>query len=716
MEFFNTFSKWFSRKSSTETNISNDAHWIVLGQGADTINEASLLNANREWVFIATDKVAKAVSSVRFKVMRYSRSKDDQEVFDGPLAEFLEKPGVNLTGKDFIYLNTVYKELTGNAFWLPQGRKVAPIIPTSVKPVVQNGVLTHYRVGNSVLGIDKVLHDRYIDPARPYWGVGKLSKVAKWVDTSVFANDFLRMFFINGATFGGFLETEEETEERIKLIKAGLQNDHTGVRNAHKLGVLPKGVKYSKTTANMSEMQMGETDDRYRDKILSAFGVPKTLVGLSNDVNRATAEAAEYVFARYTVKPIVEDFVEFLNVYVAPMLDKTGSYYFAYDEFVPVNQEIALKEREIALNKQPYKTVNEVRAEAGLPPVTGGDVVYGNALQVPLGSPAPVNTPVDPLKDNNTDPDVPKPAKAQKRNLPTHVRKAAKKDELKDNLASALEKFLGQIKDTDNTRVLEDEAAHKEFAGRVEAYRDQIEKAVRDFNNRQERQVLLDLNSITKAVNKNDLFDQEQEVVAMVDIVTPILSGLLTEQAIAEFEALGLVGPFNSGSELVRRTLEIAAKRLAESYNSTTADLLKKQLDEGIAAGEGLADLTKRVQTVYQYSSVVRAKAVAQTESFYIANKANELAYEQSGVVKTKRWYTAEDEMICPFCRPLHGKIIDVNETYFKKGDVYTVIDIDKNGNPKEISTKLDYRAIDVPPLHTNCRCFIRPEQIEISS
>ena len=48
-----------------------------------------------------------------------------------------------------------------------------------------------------------VLHDRYVDPARPYWGVGKLARIARWVDTSSYANEFLRRFFVNGATSAG---------------------------------------------------------------------------------------------------------------------------------------------------------------------------------------------------------------------------------------------------------------------------------------------------------------------------------------------------------------------------------------------------------------------------------------------------------------------------------------------------------------------------------
>jgi hypothetical protein len=97
---------------------------------------------------------------------------------------------------------------------------------------------------------------------------------------------------------------------------------------------------------------------------------------------------------------------------------------------------------------------------------------------------------------------------------------------------------------------------------------------------------------------------------------------------------------------------------------------------------------------------------VAETESFYIANKASREAYIQSGVVKTMRWWTAEDERVCEFCGPMHGRVIGVKEVFFKKGEVVAGRD---GGN-----LNLNYRTMDVPPLHTSCRCFVRPEEISV--
>jgi HK97 family phage portal protein len=692
-------------------------NWTVLSGGPDNgVNERNLLTANTEWVYVAVDKVASSVASVKFKVKQYKRNGDDQEVFEGALVDFLETPGAGYTGKDFIYLNTVYKELTGNSFWeILKTRSgfidIAPIIPTVVAPNISGGKLIGYKVNDGArertIKAEQMLHDRYIDPAKPWWGAGRLQKIARWVDTGNFANEFLRRFFLNGATFGGFIETEEESEERMKLIKMGLQNDHAGVQNAHKMGVLPKGAKYTKVTANMGEIEMGATDDRYRDKILSTFGVPKTLVGLTTEVNRASAEAAEYVYARYTIKPIVDDLIEFLNVKVAPLLDPSGKTYFDYEDFIPENEEIEIKERESALNKQPYKTVNEVRADVGLPPVQGGDVIYGTAGQVPLGEPQPA--PQAPADQKPTD-TTPTPAKSLPRGVLGRVRKAAQQERSDARLDAFLERMVTVTNAIGTTTDAKDAADHKEFVGRVDSHRDKLERAVREFNGRQQRDILGRLHIITKDfpagntkdVSRGDLMNMDTEVAAMVDVVSPILGSLLTEQAIAEYEAQGFPGFYASGDVFTKQVALLAAKRLAKSYNTTTAKLLVGKINEGMQAGESLQQIVKRVQEVYDYSDAIRAKAVAHTESFYIANKGNQEAYRQSGVVKTIRWYTAEDEMVCPHCAPMQGRQAPVDGSYYKKGET------------TESGLVLDYRSMDVPPLHTNCRCFIRPGQITV--
>ena len=688
MDIFSRIKTAFSKKEKAFDGGMHTSFNTILS--TSDVNGQNLLANNKEWVFIAVDKVAKAVSSIRYKVMKYEKNGDDMEIFDGEIVRFLEKPGNKFTGKDFAYLTTVYKELTGNAFWDIRDKKnIIPMIATRVSAKVDknNGALTgyDYKQGarNSSYTIEEVAHDRYSDPANPYWGVGKLSKIARWVDTSVYANEFLRLFFVNGAQFGGFLETDEESMERIKLIKAGLVNEHTGVQNAHKLAVLPKNTKFTAASATMQDTQFAEMDDKTRDKILSGFGVPKTLVGLTTDVNRASAEASEYIFAKYTVKPIVDGYVEFLNEYIVTLFDTSGQFYIAYDNFIPQNEEISIRENQAALANGAYKTINEVRAEHGLPRISGGDTIYGAPFGVPIGAPEK-SIAVKPQR--------------------TRGFKETKKSIAEKMADKAVEVLNTKKKDN---REESDAIRHKEFVSRVTQYQKMMAEKIKDFNGRQQRDVIAKLNTIAKTVTKGEIFDYEVEVELMVDLVSPLLSGLLTEQAIKEWDDQGFAGAFNPSEENIAKIIAQSAERMSESYNDTTLSLIKSALNEGIKNGESISQLTSRISDIYIFSDQARALQVAHTETFYVANEASSLAYRQSGVVKTVRWYTSQDHRVCEFCGPLNGEIIDVQSDFFSKGDVVRGAD----GGVMQ----LDYRTINVPPLHPNCNCFVRPEDIQVS-
>jgi hypothetical protein len=69
----------------------------------------------------------------------------------------------------------------------------------------------------------------------------------------------------------------------------------------------------------------------------------------------------------------------------------------------------------------------------------------------------------------------------------------------------------------------------------------------------------------------------------------------------------------------------------------------------------------------------------------------NLAAWKASGVVKTLRWYSAEDTDVCAACKAQHAIVVDVSDA--------------------EIS-------VNLPPLlacsSTRCRCYFRPCEVSI--
>jgi SPP1 gp7 family putative phage head morphogenesis protein len=81
---------------------------------------------------------------------------------------------------------------------------------------------------------------------------------------------------------------------------------------------------------------------------------------------------------------------------------------------------------------------------------------------------------------------------------------------------------------------------------------------------------------------------------------------------------------------------------------------------------------------------------IAITEVTRAYNEGNMAAYRESGVVTGKEFQTARDEHVCGICRPLDGKITELEGTF-------------------EAPPEFNIENFQQPPVHVNCRCVLAP-------
>ncbi|MFM7148983.1 MAG: phage portal protein, partial [Gemmataceae bacterium] len=107
-----------------------------------------------------------------------------------------------------------------------------------------------------------------------------------------------------------------------------------------------------------------------KEDIANAFGVP--LAFLTSQTNLANLQAAQQQHAAQTIRPRLHRRDEKLNEQLVPLFDPTGRLFLASEDPVPGNREMLLREREMFL-RQGVLTINEVRSEVGLAPVSWGN-------------------------------------------------------------------------------------------------------------------------------------------------------------------------------------------------------------------------------------------------------------------------------------------------------------------------------------------------------
>lgn len=671
--------------------------WVPYYGGAGSrVTNANLMENNKNWVYVCTDKIADSVSAVPLKLMQMSKNPNDQdkEIFVHKALDLINRPNDFLSGRDFRYATVAHQELTGNAYWLkdkPNDPTVLiPLNPqyVSVKLDKETGAITQYVYRNGAKTVpyapELIFHLKYPNPQQPNIGKGTLEPIAEWVDVDNYATEFNRRFFMNGATFGGSIETNAATKEAMQLLRVSLNEMYSGVQNAHKPLLLPKGLTMKESTMTQRDMQFNELDNRFRDKILAAFGVPKSVIGIVEDVNRANAESSNYVFMSFTVKPKLDRLITFLNEFYLPSFKGTDNLYFAYTDPTPENVSIEIQENQAGLGNSPWLTVNEVRAKKGLPPVEGGDVVQQLLTMTPLGSPAGVDAPIDNAGKA-----------AEKR--PVRINR---KEIAVDNVFEAIAKTFKQKEQKD----MED-AAHKEFIVRVGTYEAKFAKLIRDHDQQQKKRVLENVRKHVKVLTQAQILDVDEEAAIIIDLATPLLGDLSKDEGTRALLRLNLTTTFEMSKRL-QQIIDRSVARMANSYTKTTLEKLSTQINAGIAAGESIDGISDRISKVYDETEQYRADRVARTEVFSAANDASREAYQQSGVVETVKWHTAEDELTCPFCLAMGQRDpIPVKDSFEPKG-----AEVVADGE----TYSLDYERLNNPPLHPNCRCFLLPETISV--
>lgn len=668
---------------------------------ANNLSRANLLANNKNWVYACVDKIAFTISGINFRLRKYNKDGDDVIVDDHEVLKLFNKPNDVTLGNELIYTTIAHEELTGNGFWLldqyPKPSSMQWILPQQVTPAFNDSktAVIGYNImtakGNMYAEKDRIIHFKYPNANSPILGAGTLEHVAEWVDVDNAATEFNRLFFKQGGSVSGVVTTDATTKEALELARIGWEMRHEGMANAHKTAFLGKDMNYTQTGTSPRDMEFSELDNRYRDKILSAFGVPKSVLGITEiGTSRADAEAKNYVFLAFTIKPKVDLFVKYLNEYFLPKFAGTEQYYFDYENFIPENDDLILRKNQVGLAGQSYMTINEVRASQGLPPIANGDNVYGSFAVVPIGKPEAV-------------PEKIVTAPVQKKFIPSRAKEHKKKEERIEGAASNIAgKIVDVLKEVDL-----DEIVHKQFITRVTPYENQFISQVKSFDANLEEMIIEKLEAektLTKA-KASAFFNVGEATDLLVGITIPILLDLMKNEGQAQLDRLDTTEPFNPNNDSVQDKIKRALRLAGESYTSTTLNLVNDSIGEGVSAGEGIAKLTQRVRDVFALTDTYRAERIARTVVFQTANTSAREAYKQSGVVKEVRWHTAEDEVVCEYCGPMNGKTVDIESTFFDEGDTVR----GRDGGILHI----DFDDVEDPPLHANCRCFTNAVIIE---
>lgn len=621
------------------------------------------------WAYVAANAIAFKIASTPLRL--YRRQGDErEEITDHPFLDLIHKANARDTDFDFWSESIIFLFLTGNAYWFKQrGAGGLPeelwILPSQHMHVIPDPktIVGGYRYKwgkiDETLPIGDVVHLRYPNPDSLYYGRSPVQAAAYSIDNTDDIRGVQKSSFANGTRFGSVFVPEDAgiDEDTLERFYTRLAQHYAEPERARKPFVAPAGVKPHKLDWSPAELDFLNSGIAARNEALGIMGTPPAVLGVSGDVNRATAWAMRDMFARFTIEPIGRGMIEKrMNEDLLPDFGDP-ELVCEFGSFVPRDQDAEQKNWEIALRHG--APLNRYMAWMGEDPVPGGDVGVITGMPVPLtdlatdgSGTAGKRTALQATQEADTgrirQPDGQKAGRlsaARRRKLEALIARVLRP--IETQCRKRLNKYFKQ------ERNLVIAQLRKSLATRG-AVRMIAKDAASDFLD----QLTGDIDWLAQA--------EAMRQAALPAIASAITAGAKIEATLDGMEVMfGLEDP-RAGQYLKR---DRGTEYWKNGPINTTIDRIHSTLAKGMEMGEGLPELSARVAELYdeQFSGDTgRAQLIASTEVGEAQSLAGREQVTASGL-PYKMWIADPRATSRPGHAAADGEVVAMDE-HFSNG------------------------------------------------
>lgn len=576
---------------------------------------------------------------------------------DVDLNALLEMPNETTSSYKFKLVHWSYFMLYDKVYWLlnknPYGiiKEFYVLNPNMLKAHKDNnGVVRNYTYGKLKLGADEVIEFSGFSPNSLSGSGGSsiIDTIRTEYETENAAATYGKKFFENGTRINGVITVDKDvpvTIEDMNKVLGQWMIAHQGSDNAYKVGALLNGMAYEERGMTMRDAEFIEGRKEIKERIIEVYGIPKSVFGLVDKIDRATADTQMRQFWQVTLKPLAIMMQEDVNTLLARK--HYPGYSVKFDFTVVEELKKDLNETADAARKyfEMGYTRDEVnnRFKLGMEESTdSGDVRYVPTSLISVDEALEMEVLDDPDKSKQSIDDV--------------VTKEATVDKSSEPFRN---RFL---KDQKN----QEKIFHSKIKRFLFEYR---QEALNVLNSSKST---VDIIALTNALNKL----RNNQDIKIAKMTEPLYLAATKVSVQGTFDLLGIDDTAKGNSALANA----AANRIT-GVNKTINDKILKEIKDGLAKGENMDKLSQRVKNVYNFTSS-RSRIIARTESARIMNASTLATYKDRGV-KKKKWLDAGDSKV----RQEH-KI---------------------NASQGAIPVEEAFSSGELYPSGVNCRCSLAP-------
>lgn len=355
------------------------------------------------------------------------KSGDIEPVYSDPLLDLLDRPWPSGGSEVALWeLASKHQDLLGETFFTLErprpGRpptEILPVPPTWVRAIPKLGerdtfeVLLPWKGPVPVQQIDAIWIRQH-DPADPFGarGVGTAMALADELETDEYMAATAKARFYNRAIPEVVLAllgsptagVPPPSAAEIGPIAEAIEQKHRGSERAGQFHLVAGDVDVHQIGDSFQASQYVQGREFLRNTCMQIFGTPPEVLGVLDNANRSTIDAASAHFATYSTLPQLERFRGALQLQLVPEFGT--DLVLDYVSPVPTDKEF-VKAMMVGLSRAFKK--NEMRELAGYGPLPGdeGEALYEGPGAVPTpGEKPPVNDKAKPKTEESEDDDA----------------------------------------------------------------------------------------------------------------------------------------------------------------------------------------------------------------------------------------------------------------------------------------------------------------------
>ena len=620
-------SRWLTKGWSEEWLKINEKNYLAKG--------GKSLTQPMKQSYIVNQCVSIISRSASQAPLVFRNVKTDQILTtDSPIVRLFANPNELLTGVGLISRTVMFYALYGEVFW-HLNDSVGGKMPAEVwvvDPRAMHEVLDEYNhlkgwefKGKETIFIpkDEIIHVMNDNPYNQFRGLSPLDAIDVDIKADYEAGKYSKYFFENGAIPGTVLIThEDDNSTPAELRKLGRQFDvrHKGADKAYRTAVLRGGMDLKVTGLSQNEMDFIDQRKFTRDLVLSIFGVPPSMAGFTNDINRSTSEVQRKNFWLDTIKPILNDLASTINNQLVRKIDPNVIAYFDYTKIQELQKEYKeVVETAYQLFQMGFSR-NELNARFGLN--FDEDTEYGDRKRVPMNLTLVENED----KEFEAYYDVP-----------------TNNDDNDDNDDNEKKQLGNEEKQLMSSFDIKYTTLYQKL---LQKHEKRLHTKLKSYFFKQRSKILKNLYKQEKSVdhdiyNNINIFNEENQRLASM-IVAYYMDMVKDGQEFA-LEMMGIDRDVILNKDVIYERVNMITDQ-GKGILNTVFNQIRIEVSDAINNGDSIDKLAERIKSVYNTTNS-RALKIARTETSAVVSKATMLEYAENGI-QYKKWSTSKDERV----------------------------------------------------------------------